>query len=134
MHDAVLALNAGSSTLKFALFDSADLRVLARGRVEGLGSGAALFRCGAREQHLRGGARAAALDHVLLWIAAHDEARPLVAAGHRVVHGGVHYAAPVRSDAAVQARLAELIPLAPLHQPHNLAAVPAFTPPPPAPP
>src|SRR3569623_1747837 len=59
--------------------------------------------------------------------AAHDEARPLVAAGHRVVLGGVHYAAPVRSDAAVQARLAELIPLAPLHQPHNLAAVTAFT-------
>jgi len=127
MHDAVLTLNAGSSTLKFALFDSTDLRTLARGRVEGLGSGAALFRCSAREQHLRGDDHDAALDHVLAWIAAHDEGRPLVAAGHRVVHGGVHYAAPVRIDAAAQARLAELIPLAPLHQPHNLAAVTALT-------
>src|SRR3569623_849220 len=127
MQDAVLTLNAGSSTLKFALFASTDLRTLARGRVEGLGSGAALFRCSAREQHLRGDDHAAALDPVLAWIAAHDEGRPLVAAGHRVVHGGVHYAAPVRIDAAAQARLAELIPLAPLHQPHNLAAVTALT-------
>ena len=47
----------------------------------------------------------------------------LVAVGHRVVHGGVDYAAPVRVDDRVLAALAELVPLAPLHQPHNLAAI-----------
>ncbi len=52
--------------------------------------------------------------------------RPVIAFGHRVVHGGVDYAAPVRVDAAVMADLAKLIPLAPLHQPHNLAPMAAI--------
>ena len=47
----------------------------------------------------------------------------MVGIGHRVVHGGMHYAAPVRLDRAVLASLSELIPLAPLHQPHNLAPI-----------
>ena len=47
----------------------------------------------------------------------------MVGIGHRVVHGGMHYAAPIRLDRAVLASLSELIPLAPLHQPHNLAPI-----------
>ncbi len=51
------------------------------------------------------------------------EGRQVVGIGHRVVHGGMHYAAPIRLDRAILASLSELIPLAPLHQPHNLAPI-----------
>jgi acetate kinase len=66
-----------------------------------------------------------ALGFILKWVAAQQGADP-VAAGHRVVHGGEAFAAPVRVDAAVLAKLEELVPLAPLHQPHNLAAIRAM--------
>ena len=52
--------------------------------------------------------------------------RPVLAFGHRVVHGGTEFAAPVRVDANVMAALAKLVPLAPLHQPHNLAPIEAI--------
>ena len=52
--------------------------------------------------------------------------RPVLAFGHRVVHGGVDFAAPARVDADVLAKLARLVPLAPLHQPHNLAPIEAI--------
>lgn len=51
------------------------------------------------------------------------EGRQVVGIGHRVVHGGMHYAKPIRLDHVVLASLSELIPLAPLHQPHNLAPI-----------
>jgi acetate kinase len=60
------------------------------------------------------------------WLREHFPGEPLLAVGHRVVHGGADYAQPVRVDAAVFAALEKLIPLAPLHQPHNLAAIRAL--------
>ena len=68
-----------------------------------------------------------ALAALLRWLEAHYLDHQLVAAGHRVVHGGSLYTAPVLIDATVTAELRRLIPLAPLHQPHNLAAIDALT-------
>ena len=68
-----------------------------------------------------------ALAALLRWLEAHFQDYRLVAAGHRVVHGGARYSAPVRIDASVIAELRRLIPLAPLHEPHHLAAIAALT-------
>jgi acetate kinase len=64
-----------------------------------------------------------ALGLIVEWCRAHLGGRRLVAVGHRIVHGGLRFAAPVRIDDEVLAELDRLVPLAPLHQPHNLAAV-----------
>ncbi len=104
MSDAVLVLNAGSSTLKYSAF-AVGGGVLAHGHVE----------TGADHD----GALRGVLDRCREQLAGHR----IVAVGHRVVHGGTEFAAPVRIDAAVLAKLDALVPLAPLHQPHNLAPV-----------
>lgn len=104
MSEAVLALNAGSSSVKFALFEAPGLEPLWRGEVEIDGEHAAfadLFE--EAETHLGG--------------------RRLLGVGHRIVHGGVAYSAPVRIEDAVLADLDRLCPLAPLHQPAGLGAV-----------
>ncbi len=65
----------------------------------------------------------AALDHLIAFLRSQLAGVRLVGIGHRVVHGGLEFAAPVRIDADVTTSLEKLIPLAPLHQPHNLAPV-----------
>jgi acetate kinase len=124
----VLVLNAGSSSLKFALL--AGDQSLGRGQVDRIG--VAGSRPHAKVQ--RGGAtlidsEIPAADHeqVLDWLldwlpAAQPGVRP-AAVGHRVVHGGDAYTAPVRVTPDVVATLKALIPLAPLHQPHNVAPI-----------
>jgi acetate kinase len=111
---AVLAINAGSSSVKYAVFAAGDPLRSASAALHGtveLAAGrthedafAAILERTARE-----------LPHLAV-----------VAAGHRVVHGGSRYAAPVRVDEGVLAELRELVPLAPLHQGHNLAAIEAL--------
>jgi acetate kinase len=108
MPGAILTLNAGSSSLKFSLFEA---------------SGEALTRLDAGEAEAAGEAQAAALADALRWADARLGDRRLVAVGHRIVHGGAEFAAPALLDAVTLARLDALTPLAPLHQPYNLAAV-----------
>jgi len=67
----------------------------------------------------------AAIQHIIGWIEHAFSGAAIKAVGHRIVHGGLRYAAPVLIDDAVVAELAALSPLAPLHQPHNLAGVEA---------
>lgn len=134
MSDAILVLNAGSSSLKFALFDTAEgrLGLVAGGQLAGLAtaptfdvqdaSGRALagqrWQAGTRLDH------EGALEHVLGWIRTeYAGGRRLIAVGHRVVHGGADHAAPVRIDAEVVESVEKLVPLAPLHLPHNLAPI-----------
>jgi acetate kinase len=105
MPGVVLTLNAGSSSLKYALFGPGPI---AQGEIDGIG-----------------GNYAAVLDRVLDWTEAHLDGGQLAAVGHRIVHGG-DYTGPRLLDAATMATLTALIPLAPLHQPHNLAAVAAL--------
>ena len=61
--------------------------------------------------------------HLVAWLRQHQEGRKLVAIGHRVVHGGEAYSGPVLVDDAVLQSLEALVPLAPLHQPHNLEPI-----------
>ncbi len=135
MSEAILVLNAGSSSLKFSLFaDGAALELALRGQVEGIGTAprfVAKDRAGAvvDEKAWDGAAaldHAGAVDHLMAFLARQVSRGALRAVGHRVVHGGTRYAAPVRVDAAVVDALAELVPLAPLHQPHNLAPIRAI--------
>ena len=135
---SLLTLNAGSSSIKVALFDAAvdggSALPAARwsGQADGLGAGLkARLRIrdadgqtlhdvpleGAQASHQ--GALAALLD----WHAKQSGAGRIAAVGHRIVHGGADFVAPVRIDDGVLEALAKLEPLAPLHQPHNLAGV-----------
>ena len=125
---AVLALNAGSSSLKFGLYlaDGHRPRCLLRGTVSHLRQAPRLELDGTPLPWPGGTApgpgHEAALDWLLQWIPGRSPA-PLAAVGHRVVHGGPHFDRPVAVDASVLAALRALVPLAPLHMPHNLAAI-----------
>ena len=134
MIDSIVVINAGSSSIKFSLFAeaAADLGLVARGQVEGIYTAphfTAKDAAGkpAGEKQWEPGTKLGhdgALAHIIDWLkATHGGDHRLVAVGHRVVHGGTDYAAPVRVDAAVVAKLEKLVPLAPLHQPHNLAPI-----------
>jgi acetate kinase len=131
----VLTLNAGSSSLKFAAFgaDNGALNHLAAGQIEGLGAvpkGSVKRATGETTPFLFDPA-AGALDHnaamavILGWLKDVGYASGIVAVGHRVVHGGPDLSAPMLIDEAVLATLRKLIPLAPLHQPHNIAGIEA---------
>lgn len=138
MDGEILVLNAGSSSIKFSVFAGAgELVERLHGEVEGLGPGPERLRAYDAEGRLLvdldpGAARGAELTHqealgVLLdWLETQGLHEEMAAAGHRVVHGGTEYAGPVRVDATVLERLEALVPLAPLHQPHNLAAIRAL--------
>lgn len=132
MTDAVLVLNAGSSSLKFALFElHADLTRLAGGQIEGIGGAPHFIAKDAGRAVLtekrwpagEGPDHEAFLPELLDWVEAHLGEDRLVAVGHRIVHGGGEFTQPTRLDEAVLAKLDRFSPLAPLHQPHNLAAV-----------
>ena len=135
MPDAVLTINAGSSSLKFSVYgigedDAPSLS--AKGQVEGIGTSPRLAAEDAAGQMLvdrrwsddRGSGHAEFFRVIGGWLREHfGDRASLLGVGHRVVHGGIDYAAPVRVDPAVLAKLEALCPLAPLHQPHNLAGI-----------
>lgn len=130
MTGLVLALNAGSSSIKFALFAAipGGVEPVGRGQIDGIGTAPAVRIAGEdapREQWPAGTAlhHEDFLGRIFDWAETERHGRPLLAIGHRIVHGGTGYAAPTRLDDATIAALDELSPLAPLHQPHNLAAV-----------
>lgn len=134
MTDAILTLNAGSSSLKFALFAVPALDPIAVGLIEGLGSDPkATLRDASGTKILVDDLEKMSSD------AGHDVALPVVlallrerfpaaairAVGHRVVHGGRRHGGPARVDDALIAELGKFSPLAPLHQPHNLDGIAA---------
>jgi acetate kinase len=134
MTDAVLVINAGSSSIKFAGFalGGEQPALLAKGQMEGIGSDPSFHVKDAQGQLIdehdewpRGSTlnHTGAMGFILDWIGKPTADITLVAAGHRVVHGGLYYDRPVRIDNGVMDNLETLVPLAPLHQPHNLAAV-----------
>ena len=133
MNGAIAVLNAGSSSLKFSLYAEAatGLDLVARGQAEGLyTSPRFVARDGADrvvdDKAWGDGAtvgHAGALDHLIAFLQTRLEAQRLVGVGHRVVHGGLEYSAPVRIDPATVTALEKYVPLAPLHQPHNLAPI-----------
>jgi acetate kinase len=127
----LLTLNAGSSSVKFAAYNATpDLDWLASGQVEGLGA-CARFSVKAADLEtvaftpiLDGRAdHGGAVRAILQWLQRAQAGRPVAAVSHRVVHGGVALTEPVPVDDALLAQLDRLVPLAPLHQPHNLAGI-----------
>ena len=133
----LLTLNAGSSSIKFAVFeinDGRDPAPLNHGQIEGIGAAPHLLardQSGAllTERRWPNDANVTheeVLTELLRWIEAHLDGARLMAAGHRVVHGGRGLVAPARITASVMAELESLIPLAPLHQPHSLNAIRAL--------
>jgi acetate kinase len=132
----ILTLNAGSSSLKFAAFrltGRGEPNLLASGQIEGIGATAkgsvktasgetvelGFDRSLARVDHT------AAMGSILDWLKKAHYDSSVAAVGHRIVHGGPDYAEPVRIDDTALTKLRKLIPLAPLHQPHNVAGVEA---------
>src|ERR1700719_3333601 len=122
-------INAGSSSLKFSIYEG-ETRVLA-GSVDGIG-----VRPNATATDAHGNAIAPpdfarsapaspseALPAILPWARPHLGTRRLAALGHRVVHGGMRHSKPARVTPELLAELEALVPLAPLHEPHNLAPV-----------
>jgi acetate kinase len=132
----VLVLNAGSSSLKFAVFDvrqGADaFDVVLRGQVSGIGS-SPVFRAAMTGAELGTGPDSSAapdigdhrqaIAHALRWLDRHAGDLRLVGVGHRVVHGGPERRRPAMVTAELLEALDALSPLAPHHQPHNLAAI-----------
>src|SRR6056297_2107438 len=125
----LLTLNAGSSSLKFGLYDSAPEPVLrVSGQVDGIGAAAQLILstddkttstpCGVAT-HLE------ALERIIAALEPYLDGITIAGVGHRVVHGGPDFAEPVIVTPEIEAALTALIPLAPLHQPHNLAGIAA---------
>jgi len=129
MADAILTLNSGSSSIKFALFEKADpLRRIAHGQIDGLGTAPHFQAFDASgtpltEKRWQSGTHETFFQTLLSWIEHHLGDDRLMAAGHRIVHGGDEFVAPCVLTDPVLEKLKELERLAPLHQPHNLAAV-----------
>jgi acetate kinase len=131
----VLTLNAGSSSIKFALFDAGqdELPAMAAGQIDGLAAHATFtarhFESGKKESYPLQPAgpadHARAVNSILDWIETRLAGRSVAAVGHRIVHGGAHHAAPAPLDDRLIEDLRALTPLAPLHQPHNLQGVAA---------
>ncbi|KUF09172.1 acetate/propionate family kinase [Pseudoponticoccus marisrubri] len=132
----VLVLNAGSSSIKFGLFDAGTLRPEGSGQVERIGGPAVLHLHDAEGNRLEKTTlpEGAAADHdgavglILQQLERHWAGVEIRAVGHRVVHGGWEFGAPCEIAPQVLDRLERLAPFAPLHQPHNLAGIrAAFT-------
>jgi len=135
--EAILALNAGSSSIKFSLFDTTNgissHSLLYQGAVDGIGGNPHFLvqdTTGQRlvDEQLKTKATTQpghkeALGVLLDWVERQETGLTLIAVGHRVVHGGTLFLAPVLVDSQVINQLESLVPLAPLHQPHNLAAI-----------
>jgi len=137
MPDYILVFNAGSSSLKFCAFErtaDSDWRLSSRGQVEGIGTSAKISARNDRgefllDRDLDGDVKdqRGALDAVAAWLRSTYGPARVLGVGHRVVHGGVGYTAPTIMTPQVLADLHQLVPLAPLHQPHNLAAIEAVS-------
>jgi len=133
MDDVILVLNAGSSSIKFSVFAESGVQLCLkfRGQIEGLYTaprfiakdaagaeiGAHAWAHGTRLGH------EAAVDYLIEFLRSQRHDNRLVALGHRVVHGGIEFSQPTLITASVISKLEKFIPLAPLHQPHNLVPI-----------
>lgn len=136
MNDALLVINTGSSSIKYAVFTYIADNKLCRlysGAVDGIGeqtSFAATSHKSGQNEHdevkidsLHAKNHSQALQHILNWLEQEVSDLEFVAIGHRVVHGGTTFSQAIRIDHSVLNQLKKLIALAPLHQPHALEAI-----------
>jgi len=133
MADAIAVINAGSSSIKFSLFaqEGDDLSLAIRGQAESIhtaprftvkDAGGRTVCSQAWDEGTRLG-HDGALDHIAGFLRDKLDGGGLAGVGHRVVHGGLAYSRPLRIDRAALEDLAQFVPLAPLHQPHNLTPI-----------
>ena len=137
MRDYALVLNAGSSSLKFCVFERSateDWHLESRGQIEGIGTAPRITARDADAQalvdrQLDGKVRTQrdALEALAGWLRSMYGGARVLGVGHRVVHGGSRFKGPTIITPEVLAELHRLAPLAPLHQPHNLAAIEAVS-------
>jgi acetate kinase len=135
MDDYVLVLNAGSSSLKFSVYGrpaGTGWRLESRGQIEGIGTAPQFSAKDSNgvvlgKTKLDAAVRDArtALESLAGWLAGRYQGGRVLGVGHRIVHGGAKFAGPTIVTPQVLGELRELIPLAPLHQPYNLAAIDA---------
>ena len=133
MDDYALVLNAGSSSLKFCVFQrpAGDAwRLSARGQIEGIGTTPRLSVKDANDQSIakqdvKVSDGNEAVEALAVWLRSHYGGARVLGVGHRVVHGGAEFKGPTIVNEQVLEDLRKLIPLAPLHQPYNLAAIEA---------
>lgn len=136
MKGAISVINSGSSSIKFSLFNCSedrDLDLVFHGQVGGIGGAPRFVANTAAGEVLaeRTWPNSPDIDHdsltlhIIDWLKTNRQERNLnlLGVGHRVVHGGRQYSYPVHVDEAVLQKLDEFIPLAPLHQPHNLGPI-----------
>jgi acetate kinase len=140
MNEAIVVLNAGSSSLKFSVYQvgasgEQELPLVAKGQIEGIGNsphfkakdaqGAPLAEATPPSTNGKFG-QPEAFSFLEQWLLEQfQKVLKVIAIGHRVVHGGAEFIEPTRINPAVVAKLDKLIPLVPLHQPSNLAAIKA---------
>jgi acetate kinase len=137
MNDFALVLNAGSSSLKFCVYKKpgdSNWMLEARGQIEGIGTSPRLSAKDdggnpLADEKLSGTVRDGhgAIEALAAWLRSNYGGSRVLGVGHRVVHGGKKYSRPVVITSGVISDLKELIPLAPLHQPYNLAAIEAVS-------
>jgi acetate kinase len=137
MDDYAVVLNAGSSSLKFCVYRRPEVygwRLESRGQVEGIGSSPRLaVKDGTGgslvDRELGGGVHdgRSAFDALAAWFRSTYGGSRVLGVGHRVVHGGARFTGPTIVTKEVLDELQTLVPLAPLHQPHNLAAIEAVS-------
>ncbi|CAM3932443.1 acetate/propionate family kinase [Phaeobacter inhibens] len=121
--DNILILNAGSSSIKFAIFDT-DLNQRLAGLAEGIGTPQSRLRIADTSRDSQFPTHAEALAAILAALPDHGlDPTQLAAVGHRVVHGGRKLTKPVRITPEIRTEIADCTPLAPLHNPHSLAAI-----------
>ena len=131
MSQSIAVINAGSSSIKFALYDAVREEIcFFRGQIGGIGVAPRLKVADPKGEIVEDRAFSSeGFDHdaamrVILSLGTKLlRGEPVAAFGHRVVHGGVHYDSPVRVTQGILDDLTRLAPLAPLHQPHNLAPI-----------
>jgi acetate kinase len=131
--DVIVVVNAGSSSIKFSAFGVADggMEPGVRGQIEGIYTAPRFTAKGpagnvVSQKSWGEGTRLGhdgALEHIMAFLREALDGNRLVGVGHRVVHGGMQFSAPTRIDAATLDALEKYVPLAPLHQPHNLAPI-----------
>ena len=134
MAECIAVVNAGSSSVKFGIYDTeGDEPLLLRGAVEQIGVSPTLSAADGNGKDLHreeypvdGFGHREAMNEIIEVARKFLPGSAVKGIGHRVVHGGAHFAAPVVITDAIIAELEKLSPLAPLHQPHNLAPIKAI--------
>jgi acetate kinase len=134
--NAILVLNAGSSSVKFAAFEHGrspgEVSLIGKGHIAQVGprlelkayrADGSVIEQSSKPSSSDGFEHDEAMTWMFTWLDEHRGGLSLSAVGHRVVHGGQRYSQPVLVTPDILAELDALVPLAPLHQPHNLKAI-----------